>query len=107
MHFFGGGYADIKEYSANNNWKECFDMMDADRSILAIGAPEIKGGSPIKEFNAPEIVSKLIANCYFIVRPQTEFTQKWFDEMNNMLDKNLSKLKDCWKFTKNDPIICR
>lgn len=27
MHYYGGGYADIKFYSKNNNWEQCFDFM--------------------------------------------------------------------------------
>jgi hypothetical protein len=33
MHFYGGGYADIKKYSSNNNWKECFNLLNSNTDI--------------------------------------------------------------------------
>jgi hypothetical protein len=33
MHFYGGGYADIKKYSNNNNWKECFNLLNSNTDI--------------------------------------------------------------------------
>lgn len=33
MNFYGGGYADVKIYSQDNNWRACFGMMNADSRI--------------------------------------------------------------------------
>jgi hypothetical protein len=37
MNFYGGGYADIKFYSENNNWSECFDIIETNPDIWEIG----------------------------------------------------------------------
>jgi hypothetical protein len=105
LHFYGGGYADIKCYSKDNNWKDCFDLINQNQDVWAIGQKERMGGSPIKEYNNTESLKHLIANCYFIMRPQTEFTQRWFDKVNELLDKNIDALKNCWDETKNNPQI--
>ena len=51
MNYYGGGYADIKTYSGDNNWKECFLEMDANPHLWEIGQMEHEGGSPVKEYN--------------------------------------------------------
>ena len=47
----------------------------------------------------------MIANCYFIMRPKTEFTSQWIGQVEQKLDKNIEKLKACWEITKNNPQI--
>lgn len=69
MHFYGGGYADIKEYSKDNNWKECFDLVDSDERIFVVGQKEHIGGSPIRQYNVDGVIEKLVSNGYFIMRP--------------------------------------
>ena len=105
MHFYGGGYADIKFYSEDNNWDECFELMNRNKDIWVIGQQEHVGGSPIKEFNTTEICGKLVSNGYFIMRPQTESTKTWFDKVNKKLDLKLDALKKCWDTTKTNPQI--
>lgn len=41
MNFYGGGYSDIKFYSKDNNWKECFDIINSNENIQIIGSKEI------------------------------------------------------------------
>jgi len=74
MHFYGGGYADIKHYTRENNWKECFEFLNNNPEVWVVGAKEIVGGSPIKKYNNPETVEHLICNGWFICKPKTEFT---------------------------------
>lgn len=105
MHFYGGGYADIKHYTKQNNWKACFKLLNDNPDIWIIGAEEHVGGSPIKTYNNAEDVRHLIANGWFICRPHTEFTQKWFDRVNEKLDQCFNALKACWETTKNNPQI--
>ena len=40
MHHFGGGYADIKLYSKDNNWRECFSLINSNKDIEVIGKAE-------------------------------------------------------------------
>ena len=72
MNFYGGGYSDIKFYGRNVNWAQCFDMIDADPEIYVIGKKEIKGGAAFQRWKRNEKeYSRLLANGWFICRPQT------------------------------------
>jgi hypothetical protein len=93
MHFYGGGYADIKKYSSDNNWKECFEIINSNNDIFLIGQQEILGGSAIKEFNNTEILNKVVANGYFICRPNTEFTKEWYNRVQKQMDLRYNDLK--------------
>ena len=82
MHFYGGGYSDIKFYGQNTNWNKCFDMFGANSDLYVVGKKEIKGGSPYKEWKYDEKeIEKLLANGWFICRPQTAFTTQWYESM--------------------------
>ena len=94
MHFYGGGYADIKKYSSDNNWKECFEIINSDNDIFLIGQQEILGGSAIKEFNTAEILNKVVANGYFICRSNTEFTKEWYNRVQKQMDLRYNELKN-------------
>ena len=93
MHHFGGGYSDIKHIDPQNNWSLCFDILDAFPQIEVIGQPEIIGGTPVAEFNNPLTVTKLLANCYFMCRPHSEFTTCWYNRMLNRMDEYLPALE--------------
>lgn len=100
MHFYGGGYSDIKYFSNKNNWKKCFDMMDSDECIQVIGTKEIKGGAATKEFNNPNILNKLLQNGWFICRPQTDFTTEWYRRLLKKMDERYDDLR---KFPSTEP----
>lgn len=92
MHYYGGGYADIKPYSTSNNWKKCFEEMNANPNLLCIG--RFEETSFYKEYReAPETLAKLLANGWFICRPQTEFTKEWVRRVNAKLDEVYQKLE--------------
>lgn len=74
--------------------------------MIGIGQHEIMGGTSIKEYNNPEALKRLIANCYFIFRPMSKFTQQWIDRLHEILDKNFEKLKACYHITCRNPQIC-
>lgn len=93
MHHYGGGYADIKHYSKDNNWKQCFDKLYSNDKIQIIGSQELIGGSPYSYMNTKENIIRLIANGYFIAKPHSPFTTLWFQQVNNILDKKYSQLK--------------
>ena len=61
MNFFGGGYSDIKQYSSDNNWRICFQLINNDNKIEIIGSKEKQNGSSYKEYNKnPALLSKLL-----------------------------------------------
>lgn len=92
MNFFGGGYADIKIYGPDNNWKKSFDSMGKVPEVMVCGAEEIPGGSPVMEYENDATRKKLLANCFFICRPHTEFTEIWFARVEKYLDGMLGRL---------------
>ena len=93
MHHFGGGYADIKMYTKDNNWVQSFSLINKDKRIDVIGTHEVINGSPFGQFNNPIDREKLLGNGFFIVRKNTEFTTKWYDRVLSVLDKRLPELR--------------
>lgn len=88
MHFYGGGYSDIKK--TTGSWKTAYDeLMTSDKWIC--GYPEIEGGvayEPLKEeWNS------LIGNGAYICKPNTPLTTEWYNEMIELLDTKLEELK--------------
>lgn len=82
MHFYGGGYADIK--TQRGSWDLCFTKMASGR-FYACGYKERKPG----DIAHPEYMQywdKLIGNCSYIVRPYSDFTKEWYNTMITFLD---------------------
>lgn len=88
MHFHGGGYSDIK--STRHSWEEPFRIFeDSDKWIM--GYPEKKyraaarPGGELQKILERNFLS-LIGNCAYIFRPQTPFTQEWYNELWKRMD---------------------
>ena len=93
MHHFGGGYADIKHYTKQNNWKKCFEKINCNSEIDVIGQQETITGGRRPIYNTVDGASRLIATCYFICRPKSDFTNKWYALTMRKLDEKLAALK--------------
>ena len=93
MHHFGGGYADIKMYTKDNNWVQSFSLINKDKRIDIIGTHEVINGTPFGQFNNSIDREKLLGNGFFIVRKNTEFTTEWYDRVVDVLDKRLPELR--------------
>jgi len=93
MHHFGGGYADIKVYTKDNNWGQSFSLINTDKRIDIIGTHEVINGTPFGQFNNSIDREKLLGNGFFIVRKNTEFTTEWYDRVMDVLDKRLPELR--------------
>ena len=109
MKFYGGGYADIKHYSINNNWSESFDIINHNENIDIIGQREIIGGSPLEYINNLNQIHKVTANGYFIVRKGSQFINLWYDRLITRLNEKLEILKnnpaqDAFGTNKNYPL---
>ena len=92
-NFYGGGYADIKYFSKDNNWKSCFELLKQDSSIDVIGQKESPNGSPIVALNFGPEREKLISNGYFIARAHSQFTELWYKKVCAKLDEKLELVK--------------
>ena len=90
MNFHGGGYADIKV--PGGDWNKAFDDLLVNTKMVANGYRE-EQPSHIAYHDSQIYYDKLIGNGSYIIRPQTEFTIRWFNELNELLDKKLDLLK--------------
>ena len=96
MHFYGGGYTDIKPQI--HNWESLFNKVNQTPYVLCAGYPEkkITDIARIKDFidkgNKRKLNShlkrnynKLIGNGAYIFKPQTPFTKLWITECERRL----------------------
>lgn len=98
MHHYGGGYADIKEFSYS--WIPAFDKLD-NSSAYAIGYPEVgewgvayqKADNPLLQEDLRKNWRCLIGNGAFICRPYTPFTELWHDEARRRVESHTLELK--------------
>ena len=89
MNFIGGGYSDIK--SASGSWIESFKILKESDDKLIIGYKELKNGSA---YNPDENAWRyLIGNGAYISKPNTLLTNKWYNEMIELMDRKFEALK--------------
>jgi hypothetical protein len=83
MHFYGGGYSDIKIPTAS--WKKAFEDMEDEQNkhIYINGYPELE------HYHLPGYVG----NGEYIVRPNTEFTREWYNKLLNKMDEKIGKFR--------------
>jgi hypothetical protein len=95
MHFYGGGYSDIKK--TTGSWKKSFEeLMNSDKWMIGYKWED-------KEYY------NWIGNGAYIVKPNTQLTNEWYFEFSNFLDNNLDILKiypaqhfrDCYETSNN------
>jgi len=97
MHFYGGGYCDIKR--AEWDWNEQFDFLN--QSDYWITGYRLRGITDLAVSPA-DINSNLIRDNWnlilgygaMICKPNTPFTKYWFDLMTDILDKKIDQLKE-------------
>ena len=90
MHFFGGGYADIKHY--NKSWVNAFKKLNNDNNAYIIGYREVSkdavaqiGGRGQRELE--KHYRLLAGNGAYICKAKTEFTDNWLKNTNEVLDE--------------------
>ncbi|MBO7490596.1 MAG: glycosyltransferase [Bacteroidales bacterium] len=106
MHFYGGGYCDIK--NINRDWNDSFDRLDKSYKYI-LGYPEPNAEcSAYVDIIEPELKRDLkkcwpllIGNCAYICHQQTKFTEEWYNELRNRLDFFYETLK---KHPATDPM---
>lgn len=94
MNFYGGGYSDIK--SPQYSWLSLFNKFEKNGSFI-VGYPEMKkqdlaqvGGLIQKDLD--RYYSQIIGNCAYICRPNTPFTNDWYNELLVRMDKYTDEL---------------
>lgn len=105
MHFYGGGYTDIKPHT--QSWRPLFKLLNCDPSAIALGYPENKpkdiaytkhftpflGNKRKINRHIERNYKELIGNCAYIFKPRTSFTELWLTECERRLSLSLSDLK--------------
>ena len=107
MNFYGGRYSDIK--GTRDSWKTHFnDLLNSNKWVC--GYPEVNGGVAYNPLIHKW--SELVGNGCYICKPNTPFTNEWYNEMIELLDKKMELLKenpatntrDCFEISKKYPI---
>ena len=92
MHFYGGGYCDIKK--TGGSWLNAFETIEnSGENIIGCGYPEI-GENGVAQCALRSEWQKLIGNCSYIFKPNTEFTKEWYSIMLQLLDERLDVLRE-------------
>jgi hypothetical protein len=89
MNFYGGGYTDIKQ--TTGNWSASFDELNDDDTKWAVGYKEALWA--LKDSKYMDLSEDIIGNCAYICKPNTPFTNKWYNTMMKLMDKKLEALK--------------
>ena len=86
MHFWGGGYCDIKR--VGSSWVEHFDHLNESPDLYAIGTKEsdmyclIRNPYPLDCFSNS---TTMICGNQMICKRQTPFTTEWYSKMRSRL----------------------
>lgn len=98
MHFYGGGYCDIK--FLQDSWKISMEEFEKDENCWIMGYKEIgpHGCAIIK--NDPKLSeilkqnwTNLIGNCAYLCKPKTPLTYEWYNKLIQKMNENLDQLK--------------
>lgn len=91
MHFHGGGYSDVKR--TTGDWNKAFDDILQNSDILINGYHEPSPAGVHGSSHARSLWKEIPGTCSFIMRPRSEFTTKWYDQMIKKMDEKLADLK--------------
>lgn len=91
MHFYGGGYSDIK--ATTGDWNKAFDDMNANDNILINGYHEPDPGGVLGGDYPRSLWKELPGTGAFIMSPKSEFSTEWYRKMIAVMDAKLDELK--------------
>jgi len=90
MHFYGGGYSDVKR--ATGNWNQAFQDLLNDPTKIINGYHENCEGS-IGYLPHKHYWNVLLGNGALITKKQTELTQALYHALLELMDSNLDELR--------------
>ena len=94
MHIYGGAYSDIK--FTTFDWTLAYTNF-LSSSCIACGYTEpsfqgVEGRNIFEKVKLKIHYKKLIGNCAYIFKKNTDFTQEWYYQMISVLDKHEKNL---------------
>jgi len=90
MHFFGGGYSDIK--SPGGSWIKAFEDLQNNPTAIVNGYPETRP-EDVKYKPYDCCYDLLLGNCSYICKPQTRFTTIWYEDMLKFIESRADLLR--------------
>lgn len=95
MHFYGGGYCDIKKIY--DDWDTYFDALDIYQDIYGVGYSPFIDCHGIQDANFKKFFAKnkekIIGCSAFIFKKQTPITLDWYLSINSKMDAVFENLK--------------
>jgi hypothetical protein len=91
MHFYGGGYSDIKV--CGGDWNSAFNDIIYNDNIILNGYHESSPDHVAGDEYTKSYWREIPANSAYIIRPNTIFTYTWYNTLLNVLDTKLDTLK--------------
>lgn len=96
MHYYGGGYCDIKKI--DTDWNRYFEQLEKQTDKWALGYQEVgEDGVAILPGDIGIELRKhwrrLIGNGAYIFKPGTLLTREWMDNLHELLDAYLPLLE--------------
>ncbi|TDX84730.1 capsular polysaccharide synthesis protein [Epilithonimonas xixisoli] len=96
MHFYGGGYSDIK--TNRNNWEKAFESLESNPEKWLLGYTEL---TPFGMGKDQGIIDQDLQYYYkscvgtggFICRSNTKFTAEWYAELYKRMDNFQEELR--------------
>ena len=89
MNFYGGGYSDVKE--TTGCWLQSFEELEKNEDKWVIGYQEADWSLVYKPYR--ELGKYILGNCSYICKPDTPFTNKWYNSMMKVMDEKYELLK--------------
>lgn len=96
MHFYGGGYCDIKPNF--KNWESAFDLLNDDKNSWVLGTTEADGismgrGQGIIDKDLQYYYRHCVGTCAFVCKSNTKITTEWYLELLRRMDNFSGELK--------------
>jgi hypothetical protein len=96
MHFYGGGYSDIK--TNTNNWRKAFNLLANNEDKWLLGYTELTPfgmgkNQGIIDHDLQYYYKSCVGTGGFICRSNTKFTAEWYSELNKRMDTFEEELK--------------
>jgi hypothetical protein len=91
MHFFGGGYIDIKQ--AGLGWVDAFDKLYHNSDSIYCVSQHIREEDVSGDELCKKNSDKMMAMGAFICKYNTPFTKDWYNSLQRKMDEKLEDLK--------------